>query len=225
MARGAAGAIGGLLLVGFAIAPVAPTTLSLAGRSAPGRSGQAVATATAAGYGAFILGPLTIGLLAQATGLRPALGLLVLTSLGLAGLATRWPVASDRRLARLGACGRVLQQVPELLDVGPFGIFRPDRDPYRPHAVQQRRCDQGRTGGVDRVHPGERVLVQPGGVQAGGFVPEHDRLQADRGQDTPAGGRFGLLRQPAGVVQVPAQPGPDHLDAVQPEVEPQLERT
>ena len=46
-------------------------------------------TATAAGYGAFILGPLTIGLLAQATSLRLALGLLVLTSLGIAGLATR----------------------------------------------------------------------------------------------------------------------------------------
>lgn len=51
-ATAAAGAIGGLLLVGFAIAPVVPTTLSLAGRSAPGRSGQAVATTTAAGYGA-----------------------------------------------------------------------------------------------------------------------------------------------------------------------------
>ena len=87
----AAGAIGGLLLVGFAIAPVVPTTLSLAGRSAPGRSGQAVATVTAAGYGAFILSPLTIGLIAQATSLRLALGLLVLTSLGIAALATRWP--------------------------------------------------------------------------------------------------------------------------------------
>jgi len=91
MAPDAAGAIGGLLLVGFAIAPVVPATLSLAGRSAPGRSGQAVATTTAAGYGSFILSPLTIGLIAQATSLRLALGLLVLTSLGIAGLATRWP--------------------------------------------------------------------------------------------------------------------------------------
>jgi MFS family permease len=91
MAPDAAGAIGGLLLVGFAIAPVVPTTLSLAGRSAPGRSGQAVATVTAAGYGSFILSPLTIGLLAQATSLRLALGLLVLTSLAIAGPATRWP--------------------------------------------------------------------------------------------------------------------------------------
>jgi MFS family permease len=89
-----AGAIGGLLVVGFAIAPVVPTTLSLAGRSAPGRSGQAVATTTAAGYGAFIVSPLTIGLLAQATSLRLALALLVVTSLAIAGLATRWPTAS-----------------------------------------------------------------------------------------------------------------------------------
>jgi MFS family permease len=88
------GAIGGLLLVGFAVAPVVPTTLSLAGRSAPGRSGQAVATTTAAGYGAFIVSPLGIGLLAQATSLRVALGLLIVTSLGIAGLATRWPVTN-----------------------------------------------------------------------------------------------------------------------------------
>jgi hypothetical protein len=90
-APAAAGAIGGLLLVGFAIAPVVPTTLSLAGRSAPGRSGQAVATTTAAGYGAFIVSPLTIGLLAQARSLRLALAVLVLTSLAIAGLAARWP--------------------------------------------------------------------------------------------------------------------------------------
>ena len=93
-ATAVAGAIGGLLLVGFAIAPVVPTTLSLAARSAPGRSGQAVATTTAAGYGAFIVSPLTIGLLAQATSLRLALALLVVTSLAIAGLATRGPTAS-----------------------------------------------------------------------------------------------------------------------------------
>ena len=100
-APNAAGAIGGLLLVGFAVAPVVPTTLSLAGRSAPGRSGQAVATTTAAGYGAFIVSPLGIGLLAQATSLRFALGLLIVTSLGIAALATRWP--GPGRLAAAGA--------------------------------------------------------------------------------------------------------------------------
>ena len=48
----------------------------------------------AVGYGAFIVSPLTIGLLAQATSLRLALALLVVTSLAIAGLATRWPTAS-----------------------------------------------------------------------------------------------------------------------------------
>lgn len=104
-------AIGGLLLVGFAIAPVVPATLSLAGRSAPGHSGQAIATATAAGYSAFIVGPLTIGLLAQVTGLRLAFALLILTSLAIAGLATRWPsaltpapaVASGARISAVGS--------------------------------------------------------------------------------------------------------------------------
>lgn len=81
----------GLDPAALGIAPVVPSTLSLAGRSAPGRSGQAVATTTAAGYSAFIVSPLTIGLLAQATSLRLALALLIPTSLAIAGLATRWP--------------------------------------------------------------------------------------------------------------------------------------
>jgi hypothetical protein len=77
----------------FAIAPVVPTTLSLAAQR-PAAPRPAVATTTAAGYGAFIVSPLTIGLLAQATSLRLALALLVVTSLAIAGLATRWPTAS-----------------------------------------------------------------------------------------------------------------------------------
>jgi MFS family permease len=102
-AANAIGAIGGLLLVGFAVAPIVPTALSLAGRSAPGRSGQAVATTTAAGYGAFIVSPLGIGLLAQATSLRLALALLILTSLGIAGLATRWPSGAASARAAPGS--------------------------------------------------------------------------------------------------------------------------
>jgi hypothetical protein len=38
-----------------------------------------------------------IGLIAQATSLRLALGLLVLTSLAIAGLATRWPGSRSGR--------------------------------------------------------------------------------------------------------------------------------
>lgn len=67
--------------------------------SRPVRAGPfrpAVATTTAAGYGSFILSPLTMGLIAQATSLRLALGLLVLTSLAIAGLATQWPGSALR---------------------------------------------------------------------------------------------------------------------------------
>jgi MFS family permease len=84
-------AIAGLLLTGLAVAPIVPTALSLAGRSAPGRSGQAVATTTAAGYSAFILSPALIGAIADVTTMRAALALLAGTNLTVAALATRWP--------------------------------------------------------------------------------------------------------------------------------------
>lgn len=83
--------IGGMLIVGFAIAPVVPTSLSLAARSAPGRSGRAVGLTTAVGYGSFILSPVLIGQLAGATTLRLGLGALILTSLAMALVAKRWP--------------------------------------------------------------------------------------------------------------------------------------
>ncbi len=84
-------AIAGLLLVGFAVAPIVPSALSLAGRSAPGRSGQAVAITTAAGYSAFIVSPVLVGSLADISGLRLALSLLVLTTLAVTVLGLRWP--------------------------------------------------------------------------------------------------------------------------------------
>jgi MFS family permease len=87
------GAIAGLLLVGFAIAPVVPSALSLAGRSAPRRAASAVATATAAGYGAFVVSPVLIGALADATSLRTGLAVLIATTLAIAALGRRWPVS------------------------------------------------------------------------------------------------------------------------------------
>ena len=60
-------------MVGFALAPVVPTALSLAGRNAPGRSATAVSLVTTIGYSAFVLGPPAVGLLASATSLRTAL--------------------------------------------------------------------------------------------------------------------------------------------------------
>ncbi|GIH15217.1 MFS transporter [Rugosimonospora africana] len=84
-------AIAGLLLVGFAVAPIVPSALSLAGRSAPDRSAQAVATTTAAGYSAFVISPILVGTVADKTSLRVGLALLIATALADAALGMRWP--------------------------------------------------------------------------------------------------------------------------------------
>ena len=78
-----------LLLVGFALAPVIPTVLLLAGRSAPGRSGAAVSLVTTVGYSAFVLGPPVVGILAEATSLRSALAVPIVTMLAFAALGRR----------------------------------------------------------------------------------------------------------------------------------------
>lgn len=77
---GPAVAIGRLLLLGFAIAPIVASALSLAGRSTPNRSAQAVATATAAGYGACVISPILIGTIADRTGLRSGLTVPIATA-------------------------------------------------------------------------------------------------------------------------------------------------
>jgi MFS family permease len=93
-------AIGGLLLVGLAVAPIVPSALSLAGRSAPGRSAQAVAATTAAGYSAFVISPILIGTIASRTSLRAGLAVLIVTALGSAALALRWPARDGPDRAR-----------------------------------------------------------------------------------------------------------------------------
>ena len=88
VAAGAPGlAAAGLLVVGFALAPIVPTALSLAGRSAPGRSATAVSVVTTVGYSAFVLGPPLVGLLASATSLRAALIPVVASTASIALLA------------------------------------------------------------------------------------------------------------------------------------------
>ncbi len=84
-------AVAGLLLVGLSLAPIVPTGFSLAGRSAPGRGGQAVSLVTQAGYSAFIVSPLVIGGLASVVSLRAALLLLIVTYGVVAALARRIP--------------------------------------------------------------------------------------------------------------------------------------
>ena len=86
VARSPALAAAALLVVGFALAPVVPTALSIAGRSA---SGAGVALVTTVGYSAFVLGPPAVGALAGATSLRLALGTVVVTTTAFALLGRR----------------------------------------------------------------------------------------------------------------------------------------
>jgi MFS family permease len=88
LADSAAVAAAGLLAVGFALAPVIPTALSLAGRSAPaGRGATAIALVTTVGYGAFVAGPPLVGALASATSLRAALVPVIASTAAIALLA------------------------------------------------------------------------------------------------------------------------------------------
>jgi MFS family permease len=89
LAGSAAVAAAGLLVVGFALAPVVPTALSLAGRNAPGRSATAVSLVTTIGYSAFVLGPPAVGALASVSSLRSALVPVVVSTAMIALLARR----------------------------------------------------------------------------------------------------------------------------------------
>jgi MFS family permease len=75
----------GLALAGGGISMVAPALFARAGRLAgPAGRGAAIARVTSIGYTGFIIGPALVGLLAQATDLRTAIGTLALLSLGVA---------------------------------------------------------------------------------------------------------------------------------------------
>lgn len=73
----------GLLLIGLALSPVAPIAYSLAARSAPGRVGQATSAVTFFGYSAFLLVPVVVGAVAEASSIRTAFRLLFFTGLGI----------------------------------------------------------------------------------------------------------------------------------------------
>ena len=73
--------VGGFVLVGLALAAVAPLAFSVAGDLAPTRAGSAVSVVTTFGYGGFLLGPPLVGGLAEVVGLRGALGLIALAGL------------------------------------------------------------------------------------------------------------------------------------------------
>ncbi|MGH3090058.1 MAG: MFS transporter, partial [Rubrobacteraceae bacterium] len=81
----------GLLLVGVALAPVAPIIFSVTARATPGRGGQAISLVTASGYFAFTLSPVLVGGLADLSSLRVAFLLLLVLCVGVSLLSWRMP--------------------------------------------------------------------------------------------------------------------------------------
>jgi MFS family permease len=88
----------GFALTGLAICTVIPTTISVAGTIASGRSSAAVAQVGAMGYGGLVLGPVVIGFLADVSSLRVGLGVAIVLGLVIAAGARYVPV---RRLVAI----------------------------------------------------------------------------------------------------------------------------
>jgi MFS family permease len=81
--------VGGFVLVGLALAAVAPLAFSVAGDLVPERAGSAVSVVTTFGYGGFLLGPPLVGGLAEAIGLRAALGIIAVAGVAVFALSLR----------------------------------------------------------------------------------------------------------------------------------------
>jgi MFS family permease len=88
----AAPVVAGLLVAGLGISMLFPMLLSLAMETAPDRSSTASARVFVAGGSAVLLAPVTLGAIADQTGIRPAFGIvpgLFLLVVGLAALGRR----------------------------------------------------------------------------------------------------------------------------------------
>ena len=96
MIHAPAAAIIGFALLGVGFAPVVPITFSAAGNTGLGPTGVILGRVVTMGYVGSIVGPIMIGAIAHATGLRAALFLLVLLAFVIAGKAVAapaWPGA------------------------------------------------------------------------------------------------------------------------------------
>jgi MFS family permease len=76
-------------VVGIALSAVVPIAFSAAGDLAPERAGAAISVVTTLGYGGFLLVPVIVGGLAEVTGLRTALGIIVASGLLIFALSLR----------------------------------------------------------------------------------------------------------------------------------------
>ena len=77
----------GILTCGLALSGVAPAAYSLAGDIAPKRAGEVTSIITTISYSGFLIGPALIGSLAEALGLRIAMGTVILAGLMIALLS------------------------------------------------------------------------------------------------------------------------------------------
>jgi predicted MFS family arabinose efflux permease len=88
-------ALAGIALAGLGISICAPTLIAIAGRSSPAdRRGSAVSVVATVAYLGFVFGPAAVGVAAQVTSLRAALGGVAGVALVLAALTRRAPGAS-----------------------------------------------------------------------------------------------------------------------------------
>jgi MFS family permease len=92
-----AAALAGVAVAGFGVAGVAPTVLGVGGRIAPeGERSAAIATVTTVSYFGFLVGPVLVGGVAGAVGLRGGLAALAFVALLLAALVGRVAVLRGR---------------------------------------------------------------------------------------------------------------------------------
>jgi MFS family permease len=90
--------VAGFLVVGLALSAVVPVAMSVAGDLAPGRAGGAVAVVATLGYGGFLLGPVFVGGLAEALGLRAALGVIAVAGFMIYALSLRLAAGGRTRI-------------------------------------------------------------------------------------------------------------------------------
>ncbi|RBI60056.1 hypothetical protein DMJ13_20485 [halophilic archaeon] len=85
----------GFVVVGLSMAIVAPLGFSIAGDLAPDRSGEASSVVTFVGYGAFLIGPIIIGGVAEVATLGTALALVIVSGSAISALSTQIPPSEE----------------------------------------------------------------------------------------------------------------------------------
>jgi MFS family permease len=85
--------VGGFVCVGLALSVVAPIGFSLVGDQDSSRTAEASSVVTIVGYLSFLVGPAMIGGLAEAFGLRAALGSVIISGLAISLFAAKIAIA------------------------------------------------------------------------------------------------------------------------------------